>query len=90
VEVLGTIDAVGVMSARLETLDVDVPEKEGPVVVGIELDGLDRLHVVVWVEEKQLDGGGIPGEDREVHSFGIDGGAEWVGSAGLRLEGGQG
>jgi hypothetical protein len=39
-----------------------VPEKEGPVVLGIELNDLDRLGVVIRVEEKQFDGGGIPRE----------------------------
>ena len=74
------------MSARLEALDMDVPEIESPVVLGVELDDLDRLEVVVLVEEKQFDGGGIPGEDREIHSPLIDRGTEGVGPAGLRLE----
>jgi hypothetical protein len=51
---------------------------------GVELDDLDRLEVVMLVEEKQFDGGGIPGEDREVHSLLIDRSTEWVGPAGLR------
>jgi hypothetical protein len=51
---------------------------------------LDWLDVVMLVEEKQFDGGGIPGEDREIHSLLIDCSTEWVGSAGLRLERSQG
>jgi hypothetical protein len=78
------------MSAGLEALDIDVPEKESLVDVGLELDDLDRLDIVVFVEEQQLDGGGIPGEDREIHPVFIDRGAERVGPAGLRLEGSQG
>jgi hypothetical protein len=74
------------MSARLEALDVNVPEKESLVGGGLELDDLNRLDVVMLVEEKQFDGGGIPGEDREIHSLLIDRGTEWVGPAGLRLE----
>src|SRR5208282_4843551 len=42
------------------------------------------------IEEKQLDGGGIPGEDREIHSFLVDSGTERVRSAGPRLERSQG
>jgi hypothetical protein len=38
------------------------------------------------VEVKQLDGGSIPGEDREIHSFPIDSSTEWMGSPGLSLE----
>ena len=63
VEILWPIDTVGVKSARLEALDVDVPEKESLVVGGIELDDLDWLNVVLPLKEKQLDGRGIPGED---------------------------
>jgi hypothetical protein len=74
------------MSARFEALNIDVPEKESLVRGRLELDDLDRLGVVVFVEEKQLDAGGIPREDREIHSLFINGGAERVGSAGLRLE----
>jgi hypothetical protein len=78
------------MSARLEALDIDVPEKESLVGGGIELDDLDRLEVVMLVEEEQFDGGGIPGEDREIHSLLIDSSTEWVGSAGPGLERSQG
>ena len=63
VEILWPIDTVGVMSARLEAGDIDVPEKESLVVGGIELDDLDWLNVVLPLKEKQLDGRGIPGED---------------------------
>ena len=42
------------------------------------------------VEEKQLDGGSIPGENREIHALLVDGSTEWMGSAGLRLEGSKG
>src|SRR6516164_3781647 len=63
VEILWPIDTVGVMSARLEALDIDVPKKESLVVGGIELDDLDWLNVVLPLKEKQLDGRGIPGED---------------------------
>jgi hypothetical protein len=54
--------------------------------MGVELDDLNWLEVVMPVEEKQLDGAGIPGEDREIHAILIDRGTEWVGSAGLCLE----
>ena len=61
--ILWPIDTVGVMRARLEALDIDVPEKESLVVGGIELDDLDWLNVVLPLKEKQFDGRGIPGED---------------------------
>jgi hypothetical protein len=41
-------------------------------------------------EEKQLDGGGIPGEHREIHTLRIDSSTERVGSAGPCLEWSQG
>src|SRR5262249_49738426 len=86
VQIRRSIDTVGVMSTGFEALDIDVPEKESLVGVRLKLDDLDRLGIVMFVEEKQFDGGGIPGEDREIHSVLIDGGAERVGPAGLRLE----
>ena len=58
-EILWPIDTVGVMSARLEAPDVDVPEKKGLVDGGLELDDLDWLDVVVSLKQKQLDGRGI-------------------------------
>ena len=85
-EILWPIDTVGVMSARLEAPDVDVPEEKGLVDGGLELDDLDGLDVVLLVEEKQLNGGGISREDREIHSVFIDSSTEWPRSAGLRLE----
>jgi hypothetical protein len=51
------------VSARLEAPDVDVPEKKGLVDGRLESDDLDWLDVVVLVEEKQLNGGGISRED---------------------------
>ena len=63
VEILWPINTVGVRGARLEALDIDVPEKESLVVEGIELDDLDWLNVVLPLKEKQFDGRGIPGED---------------------------
>jgi hypothetical protein len=68
VEILWPIDTVGIMSARPEASDKDVPEKER----GFELDDLDWLDVVVPLKQKQLDGRGIPGEDREIYSLLID------------------
>jgi hypothetical protein len=56
VEIRWPIDTVGVMSARLEALDIDVPEKESVVGGGLEVDDLDRLEVVMLVEEKEFDG----------------------------------
>jgi hypothetical protein len=74
------------MSARLEALDIDVPEKEGLVAGGLELDDLVWLNVIMLVEQKQFDSGGISREDREIHSSLVDTSTEWVGSAGLRLK----
>ena len=62
-EILWPIDTVGVMSARLEAPDVDVPEKKRLVDGRLELDDLDWLDVVLLGEEKQLNGGGISRED---------------------------
>jgi hypothetical protein len=86
VEILGPIDTVSVMSAWSEAVDMDVPEKESLVDSGLQLNDLDWLDVVMLVEKKQLDGSGIPGEDREIHSFLIDSSTEGMGSASLRLE----
>jgi hypothetical protein len=44
----------------------------------------------MFVEEKQLDGGGIAGEDREIDALRIDTRAEGMGSPGLGLERSQG
>ena len=63
VEILRPINPVGVMSARPEAFDIDVPEKESLVVGRIELDDLDWLNVVLPLKEKQLDVRGIPGKD---------------------------
>jgi hypothetical protein len=78
------------MGARLEALDIDVPEKEGLVGVRLKLDDLHWLDVVMPLEEKQFNSRGIPGEDREIHSLLIDRSTEWVGAARLRLERSQG
>jgi hypothetical protein len=85
VKVLGPVDTVGVMSTGWKAFDIDMPEVKRPVVVGVQLEDLDRLLAVMGVEEEEFDGDGIPGEDREVHTLLIDGGAERVGSAGLCL-----
>jgi hypothetical protein len=60
VEILWPINTVGVMSAGPEALDMYVPEEESLVDGGLELDDLHWLDVVMLVEEKQLDGRGIP------------------------------
>src|SRR6516162_10482846 len=77
-EVLRPVDAVRIMSARLEASDVDVPEKESLVFRGLELDNLDWLDVILPNEEKQLDAYRVPREDGEIHSLLIDGGAQRV------------
>jgi hypothetical protein len=66
VEVVWPIDAVGIMSARLEASDIDVPEEESLVVRGLELDDLDWLDVILPLKQKQLDGRGVRGEDGEI------------------------
>jgi hypothetical protein len=75
VKVLRPIDTVGILSAWPKAPDVDVPEKEGLVLGGSELDDLGRLDVILPLKEKQLDARGITGEDREIHSLLIDSGA---------------
>jgi hypothetical protein len=68
VEILWPIDnGRPVVSARLEALHINVPEKESLMNRGLQLDSLHRLDVVLLVEKKQLNSGGMPGEDREIH-----------------------
>jgi hypothetical protein len=86
VEILRPIDTIGVMSARLEAPEVDVPEKESLVVGRLELNDLDRLDVLLPLKQKQLDASGVSGEDREIYSLLVDSSTQGVGSAGLRLE----
>jgi len=66
VEILRPIDTIGVMSARLEAPEVDVPEKESLVVGRFELNDLERLDVLLPLKQKQLDGRGVRGEDGEI------------------------
>jgi hypothetical protein len=86
VEILWTINAVRVMGARLQAPDIDVPEKESLVGGGFELDDLNGLDGVLPVKEKQLNTGGVAGENREIHSLLIDSSTQGVGSAGLGRE----
>ena len=68
VQVGGAVNAIGVVGARLQSLDVHVPEEKGLVHRRVELDRLHRLAIVVRIEQQQLDGRGVAREDREVHA----------------------
>src|SRR5215469_1039901 len=81
VEVLWSVDTVRVMGAWFKAFDINVPEKERLINGGLQLDDLDRPDVVMRVEEKEFDAGGMPGKDREINPLLVDGGAEWVCSA---------
>jgi hypothetical protein len=74
VEILRPIDAIGIMSSRLQASDVDVPEKESLVVRGLELDDLNRLDVILPLKQEQIDARGVSGEDREIYSLLVDSG----------------
>jgi len=89
VEILRTVDAVRVTHPGRHVPDVDVPEVEGAVPHGVEIDGGDRLAGVVGVEEEDLHGRGILGEDREVSAVSIGRCAQRVRAAGPGLESGS-
>jgi hypothetical protein len=79
VEILRPIDTIGVMSARLEAPEVNVPEKESLVVGRFELNDLDRQDVLLPLKQKQLDARGVSGEDREIYSLLVDSSTQGVG-----------
>ena len=86
VEILWTINAVGVMSARSQAPDINMPEKEGLVGGGLELDDLHGLEGILPLKEKQLDASGVAGEDREIHALLIDRSTQGVRSTRLALK----
>jgi hypothetical protein len=63
VEILRPIDTIGVMSARLETPDVGVPEEESLMARRLELNDLDGPDVIVPLKQKQLYARSVSGED---------------------------
>ena len=75
------IDPVGIMRAGPETLDVHVPEEERLVDGRVQRHNLDRLPIVVRVEEQQFDRRGIPRENGEVHAVLVGDGAKRMGMA---------
>ena len=82
VKVVGAVHAVGVVGARPQPLDVNVPEEKRLVDGRIELDDLGRLPVVVLVEEEQLHGGGISRKGGKVDAALVRDGTQRVGVAG--------
>ena len=70
-KVLGAVDPICIAHPGRHPGDMDVPEVEGPVGIGVEDDRLDRLGRVVTLEDQQLDAGGMAGEEREVGALAI-------------------
>jgi hypothetical protein len=73
------MDAIGVVVAGAEATDVHVPEVEAAVPDRVERDSRDRVHVVVSVEEKQLDARRLLREEGEVDPPIVDGRPERLG-----------
>ena len=71
---------------QVSTPDINMPEKEGLVGRGLELDDLHGLEGNLPLKEKQLDARGVAGKDREIHSLRVDSSTQGMGSAGLGLE----
>jgi hypothetical protein len=79
--VVRTLQAPGVMGARRQILDHQVPGEEGVIGARIEPDGLEGLGTGRRLVEQQLGSSGVPTVDGEVDARILDGRAGRIASS---------